>query len=245
MTSLIQIEEPSARDPLEESGLAMGLDLGTDVLKVAISVGGNLAVVTSPGLNGFLPARLARDAEGRFLGLPENATPSSNDIPLGRDDLVRSAEEERAAETFAEHLRALLRLARLELGQRTRRPVTAAVAVVPTHFDRAARLLWMSAIEGAGLDILNLLDEPVAVALALGLDRQDGRYGWISPDGTEAAVVEAAEGRLSLKAAIRPDSLAEAANFLREWGIERPMEVPEPATAAVIGAALLAEELGR
>src|SRR5204862_3082538 len=75
-------------------------------------------------------------------------------------------------EVSAEILRALKRLAEDEL-----RTVGGAVITVPAYFDDAQRQATKDAGRLAGLDVLRLLNEPTAAALAYGLEkRNDGLF---------------------------------------------------------------------
>jgi hypothetical protein len=70
-------------------------------------------------------------------------------------------------EVSAEILRALRRLAEDEL-----RTVGGVVITVPAYFDDAQRQATKDAGKLAGLDVLRLLNEPTAAALAYGLDKK-------------------------------------------------------------------------
>ena len=75
-------------------------------------------------------------------------------------------------EVSAEILRALKRLAEDEL-----RSVGGAVITVPAYFDDAQRQATKDAGRLAGLDVLRLLNEPTAAALAYGLEKkQNGQF---------------------------------------------------------------------
>ena len=69
-------------------------------------------------------------------------------------------------EVSADILRALKRRAETALG----RDVTRAVVTVPAYFDEAARSATKDAAKLAGLEVLRLIGEPTAAALAYGLD---------------------------------------------------------------------------
>ena len=76
-------------------------------------------------------------------------------------------------EVSAEILRALRARAKAALG----REVTRAVVTVPAYFDDAARTATKDAARLAGLEVLRLVNEPTAAALAYGLDkRAEGLY---------------------------------------------------------------------
>ena len=76
-------------------------------------------------------------------------------------------------EISAEVLRAIRRRAEASLG----RPADRAVITVPAHFDDAARAATKDAARLAGIDVLRLVNEPTAAALAYGLERgAEGLY---------------------------------------------------------------------
>jgi molecular chaperone HscA len=76
-------------------------------------------------------------------------------------------------EISAEILKALKARAEDHLG----RPVTRAVVTVPAYFDDAARTATKDAARIAGLEVLRLVNEPTAAALAYGLDESaEGVY---------------------------------------------------------------------
>jgi molecular chaperone DnaK len=75
-------------------------------------------------------------------------------------------------EIAAHVLRAVRKLAEDALGE----PVTRAVVTVPAYFDDAQRQATRDAGQIAGLDVIRLLNEPTAAALAYGAHRvRDGR----------------------------------------------------------------------
>ncbi len=76
-------------------------------------------------------------------------------------------------EVSAEILKALRERAEAHLG----RAVTKAVVTVPAYFDDAARTATKDAARLAGLEVLRLVNEPTAAALAYGLDEgAEGLY---------------------------------------------------------------------
>jgi molecular chaperone HscA len=72
-----------------------------------------------------------------------------------------------AVEVSAEILRALARRAEASLGG----PLSGVVITVPAYFDDAQRQATKDAARLAGLNVLRLLNEPTAAAVAYGLDR--------------------------------------------------------------------------
>ncbi|HEY1550774.1 MAG TPA: Hsp70 family protein [Kofleriaceae bacterium] len=76
-------------------------------------------------------------------------------------------------EVAAHVLRRMRRVAEEALGE----PVTRAVVTVPAYFDDAQRQATRDAGQIAGLDVLRILNEPTAAALAYGAHRNaDGRH---------------------------------------------------------------------
>ncbi|HLZ67742.1 MAG TPA: Hsp70 family protein [Aliidongia sp.] len=190
MNNLIQIEEPSRTvDPLEDQGIALGLELAAGGLRLAIAVGGNVEIVPGPVGGDFLPGVVGYDGDGDLVaGAPGLADATRVDpvllaIPDQLDPRGKSA---------TERLAALIAAARHALSLKAKRPVTRAVASVPLGHGPAARAAMLQAVEAAGLDLLRLVEAPVAAALALELEsRGDGDYLWLARGvaGFEAGVV--------------------------------------------------------
>jgi molecular chaperone HscA len=110
--------------------------------------------------------RGADDPETRRLGPYEFAEPKTPD----ESKSVRFKVHDRVltpVEVSAEILRVLRQLAEDEL-----RSVGGAVITVPAYFDDAQRQATKDAGKLAGLEVLRLLNEPTAAALAYGLEKQ-------------------------------------------------------------------------
>jgi molecular chaperone HscA len=99
-------------------------------------------------LGGTLPYELATDSAGGMVRLKIGTRAIS------------------PVEVSADILRALKQRAETKLGQ----PVDRAVITVPAYFDDAARNATKDAATLAGLEVLRLVNEPTAAALAYGLD---------------------------------------------------------------------------
>jgi molecular chaperone HscA len=114
--------------------------------------------------------RGANDPETRRLGPYEFV-----DARPGEPNVVRfrvRGREVTPVEVSAEILRTLKRLAEDEL-----RSVGGAVITVPAYFDDAQRQATKDAARLAGLEVLRLLNEPTAAALAYGLEKkQNGTF---------------------------------------------------------------------
>jgi molecular chaperone HscA len=105
-------------------------------------------------------------ADVRRLGntLPYRFAERDSAVPR----LVTSAGDKSAVEVSAEILRVLRRRAEQALAT----GVTDAVITVPAYFDDAQRQATKDAARLAGLNVLRLLNEPTAAAVAYGLDRK-------------------------------------------------------------------------
>ena len=192
--SLLQIFDPKARPA------PIGIDLGTTHSLVAHVVDGRPFCITDCNLTPLVPSvvhylehggvlvgaeaqrkallhpretivsvkrfmgRGADDAETRRLG-PYEFAPAEE----GEANTVRFRVRGRTitpVEVSAEILRALKAQAEDEL-----RHVGGAVITVPAYFDDAQRQATRDAGRLAGLEVLRLLNEPTAAALAYGLDK--------------------------------------------------------------------------
>ncbi len=110
------------------------------------------------------------DAETRRLGSYRFATPTQGGT-RGGGKVVRfevdGGQPVTPIEASAEILRALKRRAETHFAGKVER----AVITVPAYFDEAQRQATKDAGRLAGLEVLRLLNEPTAAALAYGLDR--------------------------------------------------------------------------
>jgi molecular chaperone HscA len=116
--------------------------------------------------------RDAKDPETLRLGAQKFATPKNDDEARSvRFDVGRSAPIT-PVEISAEILKSLKQSAIDQL-----RGVGGAVITVPAYFDDAQRQATKDAGRLAGLEVLRLLNEPTAAALAYGLEqKQDGLF---------------------------------------------------------------------
>ena len=103
--------------------------------------------------------------------LPYEIEPGS-----GQTDMVKlriGGKARSPVEISAEILKALRARAEAALDK----PVERAVITVPAYFDDAARTATRDAARVAGLEVLRLVNEPTAAALAYGLDKgSEGLY---------------------------------------------------------------------
>ena len=180
--------------------VAVGIDLGTTNSVIAAMQGGQTTVIpnaegsrTTPSVVAFTPqgerlvGQLARrqailNPKGtiysakRFIGRRYDEVTSemnavSFDVVPGPDDAVRFSIQGRLyapEEISALVLRKLVEDASKFLGEK----ITEAVITVPAYFNDAQRQATKDAGRIAGLEVLRIINEPTAAALAYGLDKK-------------------------------------------------------------------------
>ncbi|MBP8310408.1 MAG: Fe-S protein assembly chaperone HscA, partial [Burkholderiaceae bacterium] len=200
--SLLQISEPGMTPEPHQRRLAVGIDLGTTNSLVAAVRHGVAEVLEDEHGRGLLPSVVRYREDGgidvgpeaaeqaavdplntissvkRFMGrgLPDLAHARSPyefvDAP-GMVKLRTRAGERSPVEVSAEILRVLRDRAERSLGGE----LVGAVITVPAYFDDAQRQATKDAARLAGLEVLRLLNEPTAAAVAYGLDNgSEGLY---------------------------------------------------------------------
>ncbi len=178
---------------------AVGIDLGTTNSVIAAMEGGQPQVIpnaegnrTTPSVVAFLDSgerlvgQMARrqailNPKGtiysakRFIGRKYDEVTSelnavSFDVVPGPDGAARfevNGKQYAPEEISAQVLRKLVEDAGKFLGER----VTEAVITVPAHFNDAQRQATKDAGKIAGLEVLRIINEPTAAALAYGMDK--------------------------------------------------------------------------
>ncbi|MGW6542111.1 molecular chaperone DnaK [Streptomyces massasporeus] len=179
---------------------AVGIDLGTTNSVIAVWEGGEASVVpntegnrTTPSVVAFtdtgerLVGQLARrqailNPKGtiysakRFIGrhfdeIPDEARAVAYDVVEGEGGVARFKVRDKLyapEEISAQVLRKLADDASKQLGER----VTEAVITVPAYFNDAQRTATKDAGRIAGLEVLRIINEPTAAALAYGMDKK-------------------------------------------------------------------------
>jgi len=194
--ALLQIAEPGQSRAPHEQRLAVGIDLGTTNSLVATVRSGVATVLPDAQGRALLPSIVRYQANGkvevgyaaqahqavdpkntivsvkRFMGRGvkdidhlQNAPYDFVDAP-GMLQIRTIAGVKSPVEISAEVLKPLRERAEASLGG----PLTGAVITVPAYFDDAQRQATKDAGRLAGLNVLRLLNEPTAAAIAYGLD---------------------------------------------------------------------------
>ena len=160
-------------------GKIIGIDLGTTNSCVAVMEGGEPVVIPSAEGNRTTPSVVAFSKNGeRLVGQiakrqavtnPDN-TVISIKRKMGTAEKVKiEGEEFSPQEISAMILQKLKTDAENYLGQK----VTQAVITVPAYFSDSQRQATKDAGKIAGLEVLRIINEPTAAALAFGMDKED------------------------------------------------------------------------
>src|SRR3954451_5987558 len=201
--ALLQISEPGQSSAPHEHRLAVGIDLGTTNSLVATVRSGGATVLPDAQGRPLLPSIVRYRPDGRvdvgygaqahqaedpkntivsvkrFMGRGvkdidhlQNAPYDFVDAP-GMLQIRTAAGVKSPVEVSADILKVLRERAEASLGGF----LSGAVITVPAYFDEAQRQATKDAGKLAGLNVLRLLNEPTAAAIAYGLDNaSEGLY---------------------------------------------------------------------
>lgn len=196
--ALLQIAEPGQSTAPHQHKHAVGIDLGTTNSLVATVRSGQSEVITNAEGQAIVPS-VVRFLDGKELVVgvdalrdaeidPENTVTSvkrmigrclddintaelpyqfTRDNPTAPRIQTRSGKKS-PVEISAEILKVLYRRSVESLGE----DIEGAVITVPAYFDDAQRQATKDAAHLAGINVLRLLSEPTAAAVAYGLDKQ-------------------------------------------------------------------------
>jgi molecular chaperone DnaK len=191
-------------------GRAVGIDLGTTNSVVSVLEGGEPAVIANAEGNRTTPSIVAFAKNGEVL-VGEVAKRQAVTNP---EHTIRSVKRHMGStwtqkfegkaytpqEISARVLMKLKRDAEAYLGE----SVTDAVITVPAYFNDAQRQATKEAGEIAGLNVLRIINEPTAAALAYGLDKADTEQTILVFDlggGTfDVSLLEIGDGVVEVKA---------------------------------------------
>src|SRR5579862_575746 len=209
----------------------IGIDLGTTNSVVAVMEGGEPVVITNPEGGRLTPSVVGFAKNGeRLVGQvakrqavtnPENTVFSikrfmgrkfdevSEEMKMVPYQVVRGSngdarvsangKEYSPPEISAMILQKLKQAAEEYLGQ----PVTKAVITVPAYFNDAQRQATKDAGQIAGLEVMRIVNEPTAAALAYGLDKKKDETIAVYDFGGgtfDISILEVGEGVVEVKA---------------------------------------------
>ncbi len=160
-------------------GKIIGIDLGTTNSCVAVMEGGEPVVIPNAEGNRTTPSVVAFSKNGeRLVGQIAKrqavTNPDNTVISIKRDmgtnrKVKIEGDEFSPQEISAMILQKLKADAENYLGQ----SVTQAVITVPAYFSDSERQATKDAGKIAGLEVLRIINEPTAAALAFGMDKED------------------------------------------------------------------------
>ena len=194
--ALLQISEPGKSTMPHEHKRVIGIDLGTTNSLVASVISSRPSILEQNDGSNLLPSvvhysknliLIGNDAKEKLTKIPQDTISSVkrligkkiNDVNgeqfslnLSDGDGVINIEtsigHKNPIEVSAEILKSLKLTAEKKLGG----DLMGAVVTVPAYFDDAQRQATKDACELAGLNVLRLINEPTAAAVAYGLDKK-------------------------------------------------------------------------
>jgi molecular chaperone DnaK len=186
----------------------VGIDLGTTNSVVAVMEGQSPTVIansegsrTTPSVVAFTKTgeRLVGQLAKRQAVTNPDRTISSIKRHMGTDYKVKiDGKDYTPQEISSMVLQKLVNDASSYLGER----VTQAVITVPAYFNDAQRQATKDAGKIAGLDVLRIINEPTAAALAYGLDKKGNEtiLVWDLGGGTfDVSILEVGDGVFEVK----------------------------------------------
>ncbi|MBI2146297.1 molecular chaperone DnaK [Candidatus Woesearchaeota archaeon] len=191
------------------SGATIGIDLGTTFSAMAVMEAGKSTIISNAEGTRTTPSVVHLKDEEVIVGqVARNQaivdplhTIRSIKRKMGGNEKVEIDDKEYTPEQIsAMILQKLKRDAEAYLGQ----PVRNAVVTVPAYFNDAQRQATKNAGEIAGLNVLRIINEPTAAALAYGLDKQGKDHTILVFDfggGTfDVSILELGDGVFEVKA---------------------------------------------
>ena len=190
-------------------GKVVGIDLGTTNSVVAVMEGQETKVITNaegerttPSVVGFTKAGerlVGRVAKRQAITNPDN-TVLSIKRHMGTDYKVAiEGKNYTSQEISSMILQKLKSDAEAYLGE----PVTQAVITVPAYFTDAQRQATKDAGKIAGLEVLRIINEPTAAALAYGLEKDNNQTIMVFDLGGgtfDVSILEIGDGVFEVKA---------------------------------------------
>jgi len=159
--------------------IVAGIDLGTTNSAIAVVLDGTLTVIPVAG-QPTMPSAVGLDPAGKLIigqaaKNQQISSPESTILSIKRHMGTAHTETLGERSYSPEEISALIlgelkRAAEAHLGQ----PVTQAVITVPAFFNEAQRKATQTAGTLAGFEVLRVLNEPTAAALAYGAGDPDG-----------------------------------------------------------------------
>jgi len=188
--------------------LIVGIDLGTTNSELAVIQDEQIKVIPIHG-HVIMPSCVGIDAAGKLIvgqtarnqliAAPDHTVVSIK-RKMGEDVKVKLGEQEFSPEEISSFILRELKLeGERELGQ----PIKKAVITVPALFNERQRKATQVAGELAGLEVVRIINEPTAAALAYGAGAQEGETMLVYDLGGgtfDVSVVVVEQGVVEVKA---------------------------------------------
>ena len=215
-------------------GRAVGIDLGTTNSCVSVLEGGEAKVIPNSEGSRTTPSVVAFAKNGEVLV----GQPAKNQAVTNVDRTIRSVKRHMGSdwksndidskqytpqEISAHVLMKLKRDAEAYLGE----AITDAVITVPAYFNDAQRQATKDAGQIAGLNVLRIVNEPTAAALAYGLEKADKEQTILVFDlggGTfDVSLLEIGDGVVEVRATSGDNHLGgdDWDNRIVEWLVDK------------------------
>jgi len=193
--ALLQIAEPGQSSAPHEHRIAIGIDLGTTHSLVATILSGQPKVLNDEKGRVLLPSIvhysknevihgehaksfITTDPQNTIASVKRFMGRSKSDIKfqhpyrlMGDDNQMPAFETAQGRKTPVEISAEILKQLKIRAEDSLKNPINGAVITVPAYFDEAQRQATRDAAQLAGLNVLRLLNEPTAAAVAYGLDQ--------------------------------------------------------------------------
>ena len=199
--ALLQISEPGKSTMPHEHRLAVGIDLGTTNSLIASVISGEVSILEQENKERLLPSIVHYSSNNTIVGNeakslqiedPKNTISSVKrligknlsdidtnlySLNLKDDDgvigILTDQGIKNPVEVSSDILKKLKKTAEESLGNE----LYGAVITVPAYFDDAQRQATKDAAKLAGINVLRLINEPTAAAVAYGLDQnKEGNF---------------------------------------------------------------------
>ncbi|WP_349929575.1 Fe-S protein assembly chaperone HscA [Acinetobacter sp. A1-4-2] len=194
--ALLQIAEPGQSSAPHEHRIAIGIDLGTTHSLVATVLSGKAKVLNDEQGRVLLPSIvhyshntthygdqakpfITTDPKNTIVSVKRFMGRSKADIKfqhpynlVGENNQMPAFETAQGRKTPVEISAEILKQLKDRAEDSLKNEVNGAVITVPAYFDEAQRQATRDAAQLAGLNVLRLLNEPTAAAVAYGLDQE-------------------------------------------------------------------------
>lgn len=194
--ALLQIAEPNQSTAPHQHRIAIGIDLGTTHSLVASVLSAKVKVLPdiqnrillpsivhypsnqSPIVGDDAKPYITKDVKNTIVSVKRFMGRSKADIKfqhpyelMGDDNEMPAFNTVQGRKTPIEISAEILTHLKERAEQSLQYPINGAVITVPAYFDEAQRQATRDAAQLAGLNVLRLLNEPTAAAVAYGLDK--------------------------------------------------------------------------